>query len=78
MVSKRPGRPVLQCHLLHVLEQQDQTPYEDPDVKDVIGIMPQFFCTHCNPIRRLRPSEAYKCMQREDPCWKPADRICAD
>lgn len=65
------------CSLLHIVEQQDQRPYDDPDVKDVIGVMPQFFCTYCNPIKRLRPSEAMMCLQREEPCWKPADEICA-
>jgi molybdenum cofactor biosynthesis enzyme MoaA len=66
------------CSLFYVLEKQDEHPYDDPDVKDVIGVMPQFFCTYCNPIKRLRPGEAMKCMGREDPCWMPADRICAD
>ena len=66
------------CYLLHVLERQDQRPYDDPDVKDVVGFMPQFFCTNCDPIKRLRPSEAIRCMQLEVPCWKPAERICED
>ena len=66
------------CTLFHLLEKQDEHPYEDPDVKDVIGAMPQFFCTYCNPIKRLRPGEAMKCIARDEPCWMPADRICAD
>lgn len=66
------------CTLLHILEQQDERPYDDPDVKDVIGAMPQFFCTQCNPLKRLRPGEVVKCLQRQSPCWKPADRICSD
>lgn len=65
------------CFLLHIVEQQDQRPYEDPDVKDVIGALPQFYCTHCQPIRRLRPGEAMRCIDREEPCWKPADAICS-
>ena len=48
------------CYLLHVLERQDQRPYDDPDVKDVVGFMPQFYCTHCDPIKRLPPSEAVR------------------
>lgn len=57
------------CHLLHILEQQDPRPYEDPEVKDVVGVLPQFFCTQCQPIRQLAPGEAMKCMRRESPCW---------
>jgi hypothetical protein len=64
------------CDLLHIVEQQDQRPYDDPEVKDIIGVMPQFFCTHCDPIKRLRPSEAMLCLKRESPCWKPAGTIC--
>ncbi|MDP2299763.1 MAG: hypothetical protein Q8M55_03515, partial [Actinomycetota bacterium] len=66
------------CTLLHVVETQDQRPYDDPDVKDVVGAMPQFYCAYCNPIKRLRPGEAMKCLTRNEPCWMPADRICAD
>lgn len=59
------------CYLLHVLEQQDPRPYDDPEVKDVVGTMPQFFCTRQQPIARLGPSEAIKCIACESPCWKP-------
>lgn len=59
------------CNLLHVLEQQDPNPYDDPDVKDVVGTMPQFFCTKCQPILRLKPGEALKCVERNEPCWMP-------
>ena len=64
------------CYLLHIVEQPDQRPYDDPDVKDVIGALPQFYCTHCDPIRQLRPGEAMQCLRLEEPCWKPADEIC--
>jgi hypothetical protein len=57
------------CFLLHILEQQDPCAYEDPDVKDIVGGLPQFYCTKCQPLRRLAPSEAMKCIQRESPCW---------
>jgi len=60
------------CYLLHVLEQQDPRPYDDPDVKDVVGTMPQFFCTRHQPLLRLPPGEAMKCIGREAPCWKAA------
>ncbi|MCE5203650.1 MAG: hypothetical protein LLG24_05530 [Actinomycetia bacterium] len=68
----------MSCYLLHVLETPDEEPYRDPEVKDIIGRIPQFFCTHCQPIKRLPPSAGFKCLRREAPCWKPADRICAD
>jgi len=35
------------CYLLHVSNDRNQRPYDDPDVKDVVGFMPQFFCTNC-------------------------------
>ncbi len=57
------------CYLLHVLEQQDPRPYDDPDVKDVVGTMPQFFCTKCRPLLRLSPGQAMKCIALEAPCW---------
>ena len=64
------------CYLLHILEQPDEEPYADENVKDVVGRLPQFYCAHCDPLIRLKPSAGLKCMQREAPCWKPADRIC--
>jgi len=65
------------CYLLHTLEQPDEEPYADSAVKDVVGRLPQFYCAQCDPIRRLRPSESFKCLQRETPCWKPMDRVCS-
>jgi molybdenum cofactor biosynthesis enzyme MoaA len=59
------------CYLLHIVEQQDPQPYVDPDVKDVVGALPQFYCTQCQPIRLLAPGEAMKCISRESPCWNP-------
>lgn len=66
------------CYLLHVVERQDPHPYDDPDLKDVVGTMPQFFCAQCDPIERLAPSEAVKCMRRDAPCWKPPGTVCPD
>lgn len=60
------------CYLLHIVEQQDPRPYDDPDVKDVVGGMPTFFCARQQPTVRLRPGEAMQCIGREAPCWKPA------
>lgn len=59
------------CYLLHVLEKQDPDPYADPDVKDVVGTLPQFHCTKCQPILRLKPSDGIRCIDREAPCWMP-------
>ena len=78
MISDDTRGPPVACTLLHVLEQQDQHPYDDPDVKDIVGTMPQFYCAHCDPLKRLKPGEAMKCIDREQPCWLPAGMICAD
>lgn len=64
------------CFLLHTIEQPDQNPYRDPDLKDVVGAFPQFFCSQCTPPRPLLPSETVKCLDRESPCWKPPSGIC--
>ncbi len=66
------------CYLLHMIEAPEPAPYSDPDVKDVVGQLPQLFCAQCNPPRSLLPSESARCLDREAPCWKPADRICED
>jgi hypothetical protein len=62
------------CYLLHVVEEPDPAPYEDQDLKDVVGHLPKFYCTGCTPPRRVKPSEAVKCLDRAAPCWKPVDR----
>lgn len=64
------------CRLLHVIEQPDPDPYADPDLKDVVGHFPSFYCTACTPLKPLKASEVVKCLARMEPCWKPADRIC--
>jgi hypothetical protein len=69
------GAP-MPCYLLHMIEMPLQRPYDDPDVKDVVGDFPQLFCAHCNPPRNLRPSESTRCLNREAPCWKPRGDIC--
>lgn len=66
------------CYLLHMIEAPDPAPYDDPDLKDVVGQMPQLFCAYCNPPKSLRPSESARCLDRDAPCWKSADTICAD
>ena len=67
----------MSCYLLHVMHEPDRDPYADPDCKDVVGDMPRFFCAHCNPIKRLAPSEAVRCLGREAPCWTAIERLCA-
>lgn len=60
------------CYLLHIVEQQDPRPYDDPDVKDVVGGLPVFFCTRQQPAAQILPGEAMRCIGCEAPCWKPA------
>jgi hypothetical protein len=66
------------CYLLHIMEDPDRDSYRDPGLKDVIGLMPRFFCAKCQPLRPLLASDSVKCMRRSAPCWKPEDEICAD
>lgn len=65
------------CYLLHMVEQPDPDAYNDPDLKDLVGSFPRCFCAQCNPPRSLAPGEVVKCLERQGPCWKPADRVCA-
>ncbi|MDZ4168976.1 MAG: hypothetical protein U1E26_04905 [Coriobacteriia bacterium] len=65
------------CILLHMIEMPDPAPYADPDLKDVVGKMPQLFCAQCTPPRHLSSSESARCLDRDAPCWKPSDEICA-
>ncbi len=64
------------CYLLHIVEQPDPAPYDDPDLKDLVGSMPRFFCAQCHPAAVLRPSEGVRCLDQDAPCWKPPDSIC--
>ena len=66
------------CYLLHIMEDPDRDAYRDPDLKDVVGLMPRFFCAQCEPLKPLLASESVKCMRRNAPCWKPAGTICDD
>jgi hypothetical protein len=66
------------CYLLHMVEQPDPDPYADKELKDLVGSFPRFFCTKCDPPRTLMPAETVKCLERQDPCWKPVEQICAD
>jgi len=64
------------CYLLHILEQPDPDPYSDPNLKDLVGAFPKCYCTQCTPPQALSASETVHCLNRESPCWKPADTIC--
>ena len=64
------------CYLLHMVEMPEQRPYEDADLKDLVGQYPRLYCAYCNPPRTLKPAESARCLEREAPCWKPADKIC--
>jgi hypothetical protein len=61
------------CYLLHIMEDPDRDAYRDAALKDVVGLMPRFFCAQCQPLRPLLASEAVKCMRRSAPCWRPTD-----
>lgn len=66
------------CYLLHIMEDPDRDAYRDADLKDVVGLLPRFFCAQCDPLKPLVASEAVKCMRRSAPCWKPPGTVCAD
>lgn len=66
------------CYLLHMLELPEDTPYDDPDLKDLIGQFPRLFCAQCSPPRPLLPSESARCLERDAPCWKPDGQACPD
>lgn len=65
------------CYLMHMIEQPDATAYADQNLKDQVGELPRFFCAQCTPPRPLPPGESVRCLERDAPCWKPSDRICA-
>ena len=77
MASSEKGSS-MPCYLLHMIEMPEPRPYDDPDLKDVVGKFPQLFCAHCNPPRTLHPGDSVRCLDRSVPCWKPADKICGD
>jgi hypothetical protein len=68
----------MSCYLLHMVEQPDPDPYADQELKDLVGSFPRFFCTKCDPPRNLKPADTVKCLDRQEPCWKPPEAICAD
>jgi len=59
-----------------MVEMPEARPYDDPDLKDLVGQYPRLFCAYCNPPRTLSPGESARCLDRDAPCWKPTERIC--
>ena len=59
------------CYLLHIMEDPDRNAYRDPNLKDLVGEMPRFFCALKQPLAPLVASECVKCIRRSAPCWKP-------
>ena len=64
------------CPLLHMVEMPDPRPYDDPELKDLVGEFPRLFCAQCTPPRELRPGESVRCLECDAPCWKSADATC--
>jgi hypothetical protein len=62
------------CYLLHVMQEPDRDAYADPDLRDLVGEMPKFFCARANPIEPLLPSHAVRCFARTAPCWRAPER----
>jgi len=61
-----------------MVEVPDPDPYSDSELKDLVGEYPRLYCAYCMPPKALRPGESVRCLDRETPCWKPADHICDD
>jgi hypothetical protein len=59
------------CYLLHMVEMPDERPYDDDELKDLIGEFPRLYCAQCTPPLPLRPGESVRCLDRDVPCWKP-------
>ncbi len=65
------------CRMLHTIEEPDRDAYTDPEMKDVVGDFPRFFCAQCTPLRTLKPSETVLCLDRDEPCWNPEVLACS-
>lgn len=77
MAAKKGGSH-MPCPLLHMIEMPEPRPYDDEDVKDVIGNPPQLFCAYCNPPLALTLSESARCLGCEAPCWKVGGVSCSE
>lgn len=76
ITAEKDERIHVPCYLLHMVEMPESRPYDDPELKDLVGRFPKLFCAYCNPPRELRPSESARCMDRDAPCWRAMDQIC--
>jgi hypothetical protein len=59
-----------------MVEMPEARPYDDPELKDLVGEFPRLFCAYCTPPRELRPGESVRCLELDAPCWKVDGRIC--
>jgi len=73
LFEKRTRVP-MSCPLLHTVEQPDPRPYDDPDLKDLVGSLPRFFCASQMPPRPLRPTEGVALPRLRVSCWM-SDRV---
>lgn len=76
MGGRREASQLMPCYLLHMIEMPESRPYDDPDLKDLVGRLPQLFCAQCTPPRQLPISESTRCLDRQMPCWKQPNEIC--
>jgi hypothetical protein len=53
-----------------MIERPAARPYDDPDLKDLVGALPRLFCAQDQPACELRAGEAVRCVAREHPCWR--------
>lgn len=58
----------MSCYLLHVMEQPDESAYDDPELKDLVGSFPRIFCAAASTPRPLSASESVRCLERSVPC----------
>jgi hypothetical protein len=56
------------CYLLHILEQPEARPYDDPELCDLVGAYPRTFCTARSEPRPLQVSKSLRCLERSEPC----------
>jgi hypothetical protein len=70
------GRRSVPCYLLHMVEMPEARPYDDPELKDLVGEFPRLFCAYCTPPRELRPGESVRCLETDAPCWKAEGTVC--
>jgi hypothetical protein len=53
-----------------MIEMPEQRPYDDTNLKDLIGDFPRLFCAISTPPVSLKPSESSRCLAHDAPCWR--------